>query len=844
MRPSALLYIYRRRLRSHLPQELLAGLGIAIAVALVFAAVVSETSIAGSAGRVVDTVIGPASLQLRARGPEGIEEAALARVRSLPGVRAAAPLLEATATIRTRSGHQARVQLAGADVRLAVLDGLAEKLPIGALSAGGIGLTQTTARELRLPAGAANAHRAVTLELRGRSFALPVNAVLGPEAVGAMASAPVAVMQLAHMQRLAGLPGKVTRIFVQSAPGARAAVRRELSVLAGGRMEVAPADQDIVALRQALSPSDLASGLFAAIGALLGLLLAFNAMLLTIAERRRAIADLRVAGARRASIVELVIFEALCLGLPASLLGVLGGYLLSSGVFSHSTNYLSAAFTLSGATIVHGQAIVLALTGGVLATCTASALPLLDLRRSRARDAIYEQSGVPGRVLRIRLAAGALCLAVAASALWILSPSAAIAATALLAIATVLMVPLTFAGVLALTHALGERMQRLAILPLALASLRATPLRSLALAATGAVALFGSVALGGARQNLLDGIGSFDRGYVADADIWVGNPGDNQAVQPLAAGDLARRIARLPGVAGVQSFGGGFIQLGSRRVWVIARPPYAQRHVLATEIRGGSLAQALSGLARGAAIAISQQIASERGVRVGESLTLPTPSGPRTFKVIATTTNLAWPPGVIFMSSADYGRYWKASEPTALGVSLTGGASASAVRAEIERVLPPGSGLEVSLASSRAAKIDALAGAGLSQLQQVSTMLLIAAIVAMVAALGSTAWQRRAALAGLALCGARRASLQCILAIEALLMLGAGCLTGALAGLYGQVVIDAFLRHVTGFPLASPTASARPIELFALVLAVALALGAFPGWLASRVPPVVALAEE
>ena len=39
--------------------------------------------------------------------------------------------------------------------------------------------------------------------------------------------------------------------------------------------------------------------------------------------------------------------------------------------------------------------------------------------------------------------------------------------------------------------------------------------------------------------------------------------------------------------------------------------------------------------------------------------------------------------------------------------------------------------------------------------------------------------------------------------LEASLMLGAGCLTGAVAGIYGQVVIDGYLRQVTGFPLAS-----------------------------------------
>ena len=51
MRPYALLFIYRRRLRAQAVPELLAGLGVAIAVALVFAVVVANDSVVGSASQ-------------------------------------------------------------------------------------------------------------------------------------------------------------------------------------------------------------------------------------------------------------------------------------------------------------------------------------------------------------------------------------------------------------------------------------------------------------------------------------------------------------------------------------------------------------------------------------------------------------------------------------------------------------------------------------------------------------------------------------------------------------------------------------------------------------------------
>jgi putative ABC transport system permease protein len=863
MRPAALLYLYRRRLRVHAVQELLAGLGVAVAVALVFATIVASGSIAGSASEVVHAVSGPASLQLRARGGAGFDERLLARVERLPGVKQAAPLLEQTATVVGPRGRAVTVDLAGADTSLVVLDGLAHTLPTSTLSAGGIGLSRTSARELgisavRIPAQpkpavptsskeqSAQSGDRVSLLLRGRAIPLRVSAVLGPEAFGALSQARVAVMPLDQLQKLAGLRGQVTRILVQPRPGTQAAVRKELETIAGGRLDVAATDQDVALLRRALRPSDQASGFFAAVSALLGLLFAAGALLLTVPERRRAIADLRLIGTKRSAIVQMFLFQALCLGVLASLVGLAGGYALSIGAFHQSTGYLAEAFTLGAATVVGAQPLLVAFLGGVLATCIASATPLLDLRRGKALDAVYREDGADN-ILSARTHPGpalaALGLLALTTILFATAPSLALLACASLALATVLAVPSAFAAVLRAAHALSERRPRLTILPLALSSLRATTVRSLALAATGAIALFGSIALGGARGDLLRGIEGFARGYSVDAGIWVGNPGDNQAVAELRADGLGQRIAAIPGVASVRAFEGGFLDLGNRRVWVLARPPGANREVLASQVSEGRSSSAIRRLGESGWIVVSKQIAEEHRAGVGDTLSLATPSGPVRLRIAATSTNLAWSPGVIFLSSADYRRLWGTSAPTALGVELAPDASISRVRQAIQRALGPASGLQVTTARSRQASIDKLTSEGLGQLGEISTLLLLAAILAMAAALTSAVWQRRAAMAGLRLAGARPGRLRMVLLCESALMLGAGCLTGALAGLYGQLVIDAYLAHVTGFPVARFGASLRPLEILALVVAVVLSIAAVPGWLASRVSPALAFNE-
>ena len=844
LRPYALLYIYRRRLRVDGAQELLAGVGIAVAVALVLAATVAERSIAGSSQQVVRAVVGKASLQVRASGSGTFDERLLPRVEAIPGVKQAAPLLEQTATVSIPGRSRMTVDLAGTDVSLAILNGLAATLPLNALTPGGIGLSRASAQALHVSGTGAR----VLLAVRGRVVSLRVSAVLGPEAAGAVSGALVAVMPLARLQRIAGLPRRVTRILVQPSPGREAHVRLALERLAGARLTVASGEQDVGLLREALRPSDLASQLFAAIGALLGFLLAFNAMLLTVPERRLAISDLRLSGTKRGAIVQIVLFQALCLGVLASAVGLALGYALSVWVFQQPTGYLAEAFTLSSATVVGAGPLVLAGLGGVAATCLASAVPLLDLRAGRPRDAVYRQEGPPGDALdsstQRALFALALVVLVAASLVFTLAPSLAIVAGGLLALATVLAVPVAFRAVLALARRVSDRAERLTSLRVALDSLRATTLRSLALAATGAVALFGSVALGGSRQDLLRGINGFASAYVADAPIWISTPGDNQAVQEFAPAGGPARIARVPGVARVSAFQGGFLQLAGRRVWVIARPPGDARQVLASQVTSGSAAVANARLTAGGWIVVSSKIAAQHHTGVGGTLALPTPTGPHRFRIAATSTNLAWPPGVIFIAAADYARYWDTGAPTTLAVTLTPGASPAAVRQAIKAALGPDSGLEVSLAGERAARIDGLAGEGLSQLAEISTLLLLAAIVAMAAALTSSLWQRRPSLAGLRLLGVRPARLRRILALEAALMLGAGAITGALAGVYGQLVLDGYLKRVTGFPLARIATGARPLEVLALVLAAALAIVATPGWFASRVPPALALEDR
>ena len=112
---SSILRIYRARLRVRavVGQELLAVLGLAVGVALLFSSQVASTSLNRSVADLSRELVGNMQLQLQARGPQGFDKGLLASVRRIPGVQQALPVLQQQAEVIGPRGREA-VQLLGA----------------------------------------------------------------------------------------------------------------------------------------------------------------------------------------------------------------------------------------------------------------------------------------------------------------------------------------------------------------------------------------------------------------------------------------------------------------------------------------------------------------------------------------------------------------------------------------------------------------------------------------------------------------------------------------------------------------------------------------------------------
>ena len=844
VRLPTLWYFYRKRLRVHAMQELLAATGIAAGVALVFAVQVANSSIVASARQILHGITGTATLQLAARDTQGFNEAALPQVRALPGVARAAPVLEQRATV-VFHGKRVAIDLVGVDASLPSLGGTTtQNLLVGGFGLRpGIVLPSAVASALALPGPGPDGTRPkASLAVRGRSAQVEILGVLDSGVVGPVAGAMLAAVPLNYAQELTGLPEHITRVLVVPEPGKEAVVRAGLERMAGGRLKVAGVDDETRRLDQATGPIDQATGLFAAISAFVGLLFTFNAMLLTVPERRRFIAHLRIIGYRPWRIVQILGFQALMLGAFASAVGLAVGYVLSRAAAHDPPGYLTFAFPLGVEPVIAARTIVLAFIGGVLATCLAAAQPFVDMRPGRAINAVFKQKGEPGHAVsaavRGRMAIGAAALVIATTLLVLLVPSLAVLGVAALAFATVLAIPATFAVVLRVADVPARRW-RLNTLVVATRALRATSVRSLALAATGAVAVFGSVAIEGAHRNLLGGLDHNFADYLSTADLWVTSGGDENSLttQSFRLDGALRKARAVPGVAQAYPYYGGMLDVGERRVWVIGRPTTDRMLIPPSQLEHGDLDRADRLLRAGGWVAVSRSIADSQHAGIGDRLTIPTPTGARSFRVAATLTNLGWGPGAIIMRAPDYRHDWLVKDPSAIEVKLDPGRDPAVVQRAVQSALDPrGLALRVQTTAARDAQFRGLARQGLRRLSQISALLLIAAVLAMAAAMGAGIWQRRAAFAQFQIMGWKPRKLWRVLLFETGLVLGTGCFTGALMGIYGHLLGNRWLQFSTGYPAPFSVTTWQTVSTCLVVGVAAIAVTAVPGWFVSRAP--------
>jgi putative ABC transport system permease protein len=833
MRPSAVPYIYWLRLRRHWGAELFAALGVAVGVALVFGVLLASSSLTTSAGELVTSVVGKARFALVSRSDAGMSEALVEAAGNLPGVRVSSPVLIEAATILGPRGRRF-LQLIGATPSLATLGGSTDHAFSSArvLLGGGVGLPAQLAREIGARPGAR-----VDLLATGAARSAALRALFGQREIGGAASVRFAAAALPEAQRLAGRQGVVSEILIEPQPGAEREVHEELLRLAAGRLDVEPANYESTQLEEAIAPNRQATDVFALVGALVGLLLAANAMLLTASERRRWVASLRMTGFTPRQLVAVILFQALAVGSVASILGLVVGDLLAHTLLSPNTDYLTFAFPIGTQQSISATAIVLALLAGIAAALLAASPPLLDLFADRPPDAPLRKTRASRRHLNRRAIAGAFALALALGALGgvlaLLVPASAVIDIALLAGSCLLCVAPALLLFVAALIPLAERHG--SSLVVSVVAIRAGALRALSVAAIVALSLYGSVTIQGAREDLIRGIDAAIAQFGGTAKIWVTGGENVFGTEGIGHDEAYRTLTHLPKIAAARRLFAALLDVGDRRVWVRAREASAPAQIEPSQLIAGNARRAQTLLRGEGWVALSQSLADEAHAHLGGPVTLPTPAGQATLRVAAITTNSGWPPGAITLSARDFERYWQSKEPGALEVEPKPGAPTGAAMGELRSAFGNDPGLSISSQRARLVLARRIANQGLQSLEEISTLLLLAAALATALAISASIWQRRPELATLKTYGFSHRRVWRALLCETALILLVGALDGALLGTAGHAIDSNFLRASTGFPAPFMLEGSVIALAVGLIVGVSLLVVAVPGYIAALV---------
>jgi len=839
LRVSVIAYLYWQRLRSHSVPELLAGSGVAIGVGLIVGVLALSSNTTRAGDELINGLAGHARFALVARSAEGFSERTAEAAGNLKGVKVAAYLMKESVSISGPRGR-ATVQLLGISSNLAELDGTEvgqSKEEVG-VQEGGLGL----------PAGVIHATGArlgnsVAVLARGAVHRVAVRATLHSGHAKGLSSSPIAVAILSSAQQLAGRPGTVSSVLIEPETGAENVVARGLRALAGEHLEVQPANYELALLAQASQPTRQSTALFAAIGALVGLLLTFNAMLLTMTARRQFVADLEMDGYDSKQVLLIVCCQALALGVLASLLGVVIGEGLSSALFRQPTAGLEIGFPLGTRKALDAGVVLVALVSGVAMTLLSSLPIILDIRRRRLTKAVTQRrlDKVIAADLTVRLGVIGATLLGGVAVLLLIAPGLSVGGVVAIGVAVPCLIPLTLAAALGGLEQLSRRIPSSSLI-VGVRELKGMSMRVTVVASVVALTVYSALTLSGVKDDIVRGTNAGVAEYFGTATLWVAPPNNVLNINNFAAGETVKKLRNLAAVASVREDQGSLLDVGDHRLLIDARSPAAQTLIPPNQLVHGNLSRANALLRSSGWAAISTSLASAWHLQLGSHFSLPTPAGPFHLKVAA-ITDLAWAPGAVTINTNDYRRYWQTPDPSALEVTLKAHVGITQGRHMVQTALGDRPGLSVLTASERAAQNDTTLSEDLRSLNEISTLLLIADAIAVALALSAAIWERRARLSSLMIQGYSPGQLWRSLLFESVTVVGVGCAVGAVGGVYAHFWASRFVRTITGLPAHFSMDGLNVVLVLAFLSSVVVAVIGLAGMAAARVSPNMALQE-
>ena len=826
-------------LGTHRARLLLSAMGVAAGVALVVSMTGLATSINASLDGMIAASATRADLEIRGASGIGIPETVVADVAAVPGVRVAGGTIESYTRLR-RGPETARALLIGLDAGAVGLAPRAATEGAEIVDPSGIVLTRSVARSLGAGLGD-------SIEIATPHGWRP--AIVGGLQHDLPGGLEVAAGALPVVQQLVGRDGLVDAVYLDTDDPA--AVTPAVEAAVHGRGRVGPPG---ITKRDVGRVIEGTSGLLGGatlVALFVGMLLVHNTMSMAAVERFREAAILRAIGASRRHVVLLFLAEAALIGAVGAVVGVGIGAVIAEVAMATRRADIEQLFPVAfTGTTLRARDLLGGASAGLLVALLAAALPARRIARAEPAVALGEEATVVDPTIRSRrgltivgviLSVGGLAFGVTVG---VNEPARGLAGLMVMLLGIAIVIPTALPLLAQTVAARVERAswsRRYPIGRLAAAELARSPRRTAFTTAAVLLAVMMFISFAAALASFSSafktGVDAWLRADIyARATIWrpLG------AATPLDAG-VAERIKAVPGVHDAFSFRITTLSLQGETVTIQTWPFQAMADNiddLSPEYRRILRAQGADELAA------STSYLRTLGAKVGDSVTLPGPSGAKTFRIAESYDDLSAFLPILYMDLDAFTSFAQTAQADSFVIFTEPGADAARVQREIERSLGSQYDLVVESADQFRARLTGIAQIQEQLVSLIQGVALVIAGLAISNTLLISLFQRRREIGVLRAVGMQRTEVSKLITAEAMFMAALGVVLGVLVGVAAGYALHLALEGIVGSDLAMTIPSTLVLAAVALGLGLAAVASLYPARRAASVNMLTAVQYE
>ncbi len=818
------------------------ALGVAIFVSSYESVVAAEASIESSAR----TMMGRAEWQVSRGRYLGIEEKELVTFRKIKNA-VVAPVIESAVT--TGPPNNQSFMLMGIDLdsdSMAKLYGSDISNDVSAfvmlkLAPTGIIISSRFAQKNHLSTGSK-----LKLETKDGMASLDVVAISNDRRLNAAAAGNIGFMELHAAEAFLGTPGRVDRFDVAGAS------RKQLEA-ACPSCQINPSGQLSSAATDALGRIHSLLGV-SVIALLVGVLLIYNSVQVSVLERVKDIAIIRAIGATRSQILGFLLAEWVVIGLIGSGLGLALGLALAYALVEYTKRTINTMVPLMGDAHVHASMAMVAsgIAVGVGTTLAAAIFPIFAVSKVKPLEILRPYTF---RRAHHYLAASitGICLCVGGNL--------AIAEVKIAMVPGLCITGIVFLGV-ALVFPEVVLVAARWIRPLLLRSKHTEPFLALdGLVKTPhrtafTIMTFGcALAMTIATETLVEGFKVSTGQWMNSAfpfDITVVGNDISSSVygnQTLPA-SLIKDIRAIPGAAHAYGVRKLLTPVMGQDAMVIGVD--TDDYLVARQYKGLSPwppnfeePQTLSKFKAGQGTFISANFEQIYGIHPGSSLHLQTPTGSVNLLVLGSVDDYSWQHGAFIVDRSLIRSRWKDVSFSYIDITAASGTSLDSLKATVVKV----AGTSRTAFAYDRQEIREVTDSVLEQAVQMANMQ--AAIAVLIGTLGivNAIWigvmNRKKEIALWRSIGVTRTQVLRIILCEGLFVSIVAAILGVAGGLYGGwVPLRAFSFGVTGYiyPMVVPWVHVGVMSALALVLGITA--GLMPAIHAAKLPILESIGYE